>query len=365
MRFFNVMGLFYPKFKNEVILRSLPIAALMLLTSCSEKMFDPPPVAAEPVVEAPKVSVLSRNLIETKYQPTATPNRYNAKIKWPAYEGTIKFYDEKKVSLTEEPIKSEEYVIQGLEGGTERTFILETLSKDKNSRTQIELLLLPPKDIILGQNISATQDLSILAGRIFIADNVTILTNDRCLSFEFNELIIGNNVSVYNFDPSTKAPQEKNGRDGGCLKLKGKSATGYIKFFSNSEQGGDGFLGFPRCEGTHATEIYWDCYGTNGGNSGKRGSFLLELENATNFDFDFKILDVLGGLRGEKNPNLNAHERTKICSAHIENYKTNPNYIRERHFKCDVAPTAGLNATGGKMCFKLKLGMDYECIEKN
>ena len=358
MRFFNVMALLYPNFRNEFHSAILVGAAIIGLSSCSDKMFTPPQPATEAAVETPKVSVLSRNLIETRYKPTSSPNRYDAQIKWPSYDGSIRLFDEKKVSLSDEAIKSNEFNIEGLEGGVERIFILETQNKDKTMRTQIELLLLPPKDLVLGQSLNADQDLNVTAGRIFISDNVTIFTNDHCLSFEFNELIVGNNVKIYNFEPNTKAVTEKNGRNGGCFKLKGKTAKGFIKFFSNSEQGGDGVPGFPRCLGTHAAEVFYDCFGTNGGNSGKRGSFLLELENSSNFDFDFKILDVAGGARGEKNPSLTPHDRTKICLA----FKGDG---RQRYLTCDIESIKGNDAAAGKMCFKLKTGVDYECIEKN
>lgn len=358
MRFFNVTALLFPKFKNELYSAILVGAAMIALSGCSDKMFTPPQPVTEATIETLKLSVLSRNLIETRYKPTSSPNRYDAQIKWPSYDGSIKFFDEKKVSLSEEAIKSNEFFIEGLEGGVERTFILETQSKDKTLRTQIELILLPPKDLVLGQSLSADQDLNVTAGRVFISDNVTIFTNDHCLSFEFNELIVGNNVKIYNFDPNAKAVTEKNGRNGGCLKLKGKIAKGFIKLFSNSEQGGDGVPGFPRCLGTHAAEVFHDCFGTNGGHSGMRGSFLLELENSSNFDFDFKILDITGGSRGEKNPSLNPHDRTTICLA----FKGDG---RQRYLTCDIESIKGNAAAGGKMCFKLKTGVDYECIEKN
>lgn len=355
MRFFNVMGLLFPKFEKFQKTGILVSAAIMIC-GCSDKMFDNPELKPDPVIE--KVTVLSRNLIQIKYQPTFAPNRYDAQITWPAFDGIVKFYDEKKTSLTEEPIRSNEFTIEDLEGGTERTFILETLSKDKLMRTQIELTLLPPKDVVFSENFSATKNLDVVAGRIFISDNVTILSNEFCLNFEFNELILGNNVKFYNFEPNAKAAPESNGRNGGCVKLKGKSAKGFLKIFSNSEQGGDGVLGFPRCLGTHEAECYYDCWGTNGGHSGRRGTFQIDLETSDNFDFDFKILEIPGGVRGEKNPSLTRKQRSDTCVA----FKGNG---RERYLKCDVEPTAGSDAMGGKICFKIKTGNNYECIEKN
>lgn len=348
--------------RNLIFLIFHSVLILLLFASCSDDMFKQLPQA--PVVEEAKVSILSRKMINIDYIPTGMPNRYDAKVSWPSFKGSIKVLDSEQRTLSEYPVTDNRYTLRNLEGGQELTINFETYSSERQTKSVIKLFLLPPKDIVFDKSFSLSENQEFTAGRVFILDQVKIYTNEFCLRLNFNELIIGTGVEAYHFSQNQKASAEVNGKHGGCLTLIGKKASGFIKFRINSEAGGDGIRGFPRCGGTHAAEVFYDCYGTNGGSSGQRGQFLIELENSDEFEYDFDFLEVLGGSQGTKNLELTPQQRTKICLDWIKQNPQGPYWV-ERYKSCDRVSVAGKSASGGKICFKLNKEASYECIEKN
>lgn len=348
---------------NHIIRLFHVIPILLLIVGCSEDMFNPQPQT--PIVEEEvKVSVLSRKMISIEYVPTGLPNRYDVKVTWPSFKGSIKVIDSEQRVLSEYPVTDDRYMIRNLEGGQELTINLETYSSERQTKSLIELVLLPPKDIVFDQSFSLSENQEFTAGRVFILDQVKIYTNEFCLRLKFNELIIGSGVEAYHFPQNQKASAETNGKHGGCLELIGKKASGFMKFKINSEAGGDGIRGFPRCGGTHAAEVFYDCYGTNGGSSGQRGQFFIELESSDEFDYDFDFLEVPGGSQGTKNLELTTQQRGKICLDWVKQNLQGPAW-RERYLSCDRVSTAGKSASGGKICSKLNREASYECVEKN
>lgn len=309
-----------------------------------------------------KVNVLSHNNIITQYIPTGTPNRYDAKISWPRFNGTIKLRNSDQSLINDDPISTNQYLVRNLEGGQKRIINFETYNTERTAKSQIEIILLPPKDIVFEQSFALTEDKEISAGRIFILDLVKIYTNQFCFKLKFNELIIGYGVEIYNFAPDQKAASETDGKSGGCFELEGNRAVGVMKLKINSEGGGDGKKGFPRCEGTHAAEIFYDCFGTNGASSGLRGNFQIELENSSEFQYDYEFLEVPGGARGAKDVDLTTKQRTEVCSAWL-NPRKPAEVMIARHKSCDVASKDGERAIGGKICVKLSKDSNYECSQ--
>lgn len=335
---------------------------ICLVTGCSDDLFEQK--NDQVTTQEMKMSILSRKMINIEYIPSGMPNRYDAIVTWPAFKGTVKVLDSDQKNLSEYPVTDNHYTVRNLEGGQDVTINLETYSSDRQTKSVIELSLLPPKDIVFNQSFSLSENQEFTAGRVFILDQVKIYTNEFCLRLNFNELIIGSDVEAYHFLQNQKASAETNGKRGGCLELVGKRASGFIKFKINSEAGGDGIGGLPRCLGTHAAEVFYDCYGTSGGSSGQRGQFLIELENSNEFDYDFDFLEVLGGLQGAKNPEFTPQQRSKICVDWIKRNPQGPFWV-ERYKSCDRVSAAGKSASGGKICFKLNKEASYECVEKN
>jgi len=340
---------------------AIPIL-ILLITGCSDDLFEQK-IEQVPTQEM-KMSILSRKMINIEYIPSGMPNRYDAIVTWPAFKGTVKVLDSDQKNLSEYPVTDNHYTIRNLEGGKELTIFIETYSSERQSKSVVELVLLPPKDIVFSQSFSLSENQEFTAGRVFILDQVKIYTNEFCLRLNFNELILGSGVEAYHFLQNQRASAEADGKHGGCLELIGRKASGFIKFRINSEAGGDGIRGFPRCGGTHTAEVFYDCYGTNGGSSGHRGQFLIELENSNEFEYDFDFLEVPGGLQGIKNLELTSQQRSKIC---LDWTKQNPqgSLWVERYKNCDRVSTAGISASGGKICTKLNKEASYECVEKN
>lgn len=361
MRFFNVMALLFPKFENVQKLRILVGAAIIFAYGCSDKMFDK---AEEPLTEPQieRVKVLSKNLIKVSYTPTSTPNVYNADLTWPNFDGSIKILNSENKYLNYEPITKNNFTITNLQGGDESTYVIETYNQDQNVKRQIEIKLLPPKDLVVTGVLTATKNDSITYGRIFMTDGSKLFSNEFIFQVNFNELVIGNNVEIGNFAVNQRAPLDADGRNGGILQLRGKKITGQVKININGEHGGNGSEGQYRC---YSDWDDVDCNGLNGKNAGARGRIEITLEESSRNDFfpEPTFYDATGGVAGissAQNGKPNKQKRLE-CMAWI-NGKNKP--IPKPY--CLITPKNGTGVSnGGSICIKFNKDTDYECIEKN
>lgn len=343
------------------VLLSILVTAQVGLSGCSESLMDKPKNQEQVQIE--KIKTLSRGQIKIEYTPTQTPNVYSAVLTWPTFDGAIKIRNSENTYVTNDLIVENQFDINNLTGGNEVKYFFETLSKERAQKSEIELTLLPPKDLVLTGVLSLTKDENYTFGRVFLSDDLRIYTNQFRINIKFNTLFIGKNVALLNFPLDKKAAQNTEGLSGGSATLSGENAFGFLKIYINSEFGADGEKGFPRCI-SFATEEFWhDCFGTNGRNSGARGSFYIELNGNENFDFSYDFVEVRGGVAGEKTINIDRYQRDKICR---DWQKITPTSSYSERFKtCDIASTSGSSASGGKICLKLNKDSNYECTEKN
>lgn len=333
------------------------------LFSCADKLFENKnqnPINNQDVT----LKILSRENIKITYLATNKSNTYNVELAWPGFDGLVNIREENSEKyINDEPIRSNKFLIKDMLGGAEVTYILETYNSERNLRKQIGLKLLPPKDLVLSGVVSINQDTKYIYDKVIISDNTEIYSNHFNLDIEFNELVIGNNVIVTHFPLNKIAMANTPGRDGGSITINGRKAYGYLKIILNSEKGGNGQLGFPQCLDPIGTGMMKDCYGNSGGNTGKRGNLYINLEDSTHFDYIFEFQNIEGGLRGEKQTNLDPRQRFKICEDWKKNITTE--LIKERYNKCEIESVNGLPASGGRLCTKLNKGSDYDCKEQN
>lgn len=361
MRFFNVMALLFPKFENVQKLRILVGAAIIFAYGCSDKMFDnaeEPPT--EPQIE--RVKVLSKNLIKVSYTPTSTPNVYNADLTWPDFDGSIKILNSENKYLNYEPITKNNFTISNLQGGDESTYVIETYNLDQNVKRQIEIKLLPPKDLVVTGVLAARKNDSITYGRIFLTDGSKLFSNEFILQVNFNELVIGNNVEIGNFSVDQRAAIDTDGRNGGILQLRGKKITGQTRININGEHGGNGSEGQFRC---YSDWDSTDCNGLSGKNAGARGRIEITLEesNENTFFPEPLFLDGTGGSAGRSS----AQNGKTPSQKHFEcaDWLSKKNKPIPKPY-CNVLPKNGAGVSnGGSICIKFNKDTDYECIEKN
>ena len=329
---------------------------------CSDSLLSPEPkIAEEQAVE--KVKVLTRNNISLIYLPTQLANIYNVMISWPDYDGDV-YIKSPDGAILLNSAQSTEQLISNLQGGIEKTYVVVTTNKDRGIKSEIEIKLLPPKDLVIHGIMSLVENTSLTYGRIFLQDDLKIYTNQFCLKLKFNELIVSNRVHISGYPLNQKAQPNTQGQDSGCVEIKGKSATGFLKIYINSESGGDGDIGFPRCLAPSDAEQNTDCYGLSGKNAGRRGDFEIDVENTENFSIDYSFIEVSGGLRGA-NSNINQDyiSRNKICAKFRDRAK--PQDLINRFNSCGTVSVDGENAHGGKICIKLNKDSNYDCVEKD
>jgi len=342
----------------------LLILMSFILCGCEDVEFDKPKTDSPTPLTNERVQILSRSQIAVKYIPTSEANIYDAQITWPSFDGFINFKNAERKYINERSFDQNQYLLKSLQGGIETTYFLEFSNSYRNQKSEIELKLLPPKDLVIQENMNLNQDLQLSSNRIFIKDSVRIYTNQFCLKMNFNKLLIGNDVQFANYPLNQKALANTKGRDGGCIQLSGQSAIGNLKIFLNSEAGGDGDSGFPRCLSMSYEDQNTDCYGEPGQDSGIRGSAIIQIENTQNLNLDYSFIEVSGGIRGlYSNYIQDPQARYLKCRNFLENSSSEAQ--RARYKTCSIETSNGKNASGGQICLKLSKDAQYECIDKN
>ena len=321
------------------------------LASCSEKLFEEKPVQAtdKVVVEEVRLKSLSRDNVKIEYTPTNRPNIYNVGLSWPKFEGEIRIKDSEKKYIPTENEDMNTFVLPGLEGGVERLYYLETFKPESNLYSEIELKIMPPKDLVLSGEIILKENTTFIAETIFIADDTKIHNNVYNLEIIFSKLILGKNVVISPYPINQKAALDTIGRDGGNIKIQGEQAFGNLYVYMNSEAGGDGSTGGISCRSGWVVSM---CEGYLGKNSGKIGTAVIEIDNSNDLILTSQILKMAGGSAGAKFPGV-GKDAARFCG-------DNPHHVIDPKI-CNVAPISGFAATGGKICFKSSSESQYEC----
>lgn len=341
---------------SKGILLSILATSQIILSGCSDDIIDDEKKPEEQIFEIQKLKVLSRKQISVVYKPTLNPNIYSAVLKWPAFDGIVKLKNKENLYIEDDLNIENEFTIKNLIGGSEYIFFSEISNSSRQQKSEVEINLLPPKDLVLSGNLSFSKNQKLVYERVFISDEAKIYTNEFQVDIEFNELIVGNRVEIFNFNPDLKSEINSVGKDGGVLSMRGPAAKGFLNVYLNGQAGSDGDTGFLRCQSEYDQQ--W-CLGTNGSNAGARGRFLIELEESIpdQFDFEYKFLDTKFGQAGVTNriPNNKIYNE---CNW----YRTHP---REPKVCNLVEPMNGKPTDGGSVCFKYNKDTNYECIEKN
>lgn len=297
------------------------------------------------------VDVLSRHQVKMTYIPTTKPNIYDVELNWPRFNGVITILNDKKELLSRELTSQDEFLIQDLEGGLEKTIYLQTYKPATNLFTEIELKIMPPKDLVLSGTLVLRENTTLVANRIFITNDTKIHNTSHNLEITFSQLILGKNVLISPYPIDQRALPDTIGSDSGNIKIQGDQAYGNLTVYMNSEGGGNGSQGGVSCRSGWVEAM---CQGYVGKNSGKVGSAIIELVDSTNLVLTNQVLRMPGGVGGAKYPGQ-GKDAAKICG-------NTPHSVIEANI-CNTPPVAGASATGGKICFKSSRESSYECKE--
>lgn len=336
------------------------IVSAGLITSCNDNLIRDTAQEKSEITEVKELTnLISINQIKISYQGQTRPNTYTAQIEWPAFDGTIYFLDHSKVKLSYDPITTNQFKISDLQGGVEKIIFLKAINEKRNQNLEIELKLLPPKDLVIDGQYNFNKSQNLPFERIFINDNSHLITEEHTIRLQFNELHIGNNVSVSHFLPTQNSTFQINGRNGGSLELIGYKAIGFIKFNINAEGGSNGRDGFLNCNSVNLTNPY--CLPESGTSPGSRGNYLLDIQNVDYFGFSYQFLDPKVGQPGINNTTP-LRDHANLCNW----YKNHPNENPGLNFNCNltIQPKSGIPSSGGSICIKNNKGNNYECVSK-
>lgn len=327
---------------------------------CSDDVFDHK--QPDQAIQVEKAKALNHSEITIEYISTLNPNFYNAKIFWPEFDGEIKFKNSDQKYINDEVILTNNYTIENLEGGVEKSFFLEMQNNNRNQNMEIELKLLPPKDLILSGDFEINKDRVFTSNRIFIKAGSRIKSNQYNLTLNFSELIIEPNVIFSHFNLNQKVSFEAIAKSGGLITLNGGRVVGHLEIKINSEAGGDAPKAYPLCV---SSTDYWnrECFGKNGKDAGVRGNILLSLNQEKNtLDMDYEFIEILGGQQGPHSSIRSPKEKGDYC----RNLKASVSPSDPIYFlnQCNSSSIDGKAASGGSICLKLDKDSNYECIEK-
>ena len=214
---------------------------------CSDHVFDAENKKNEIEVQIEKVKTLNHSEITIEYIPTLNPNFYNAKVKWPDFDGEIKFKNSEQKYINDEVILTNNYIIENLEGGIEKSFFLEMQNIKRNQNTEIELKLLPPKDLVISGEFEINKDRVFSSNRIIIKSGSRIKSNEYNLTLNFSMLVIEPNVIFSNFTLNQKVVFEKSAKSGGTIIFNGGRIIGHLELKLNSQAGGDAPMAYALC----------------------------------------------------------------------------------------------------------------------
>ena len=327
---------------------------------CSDDVFDHK--QPDQAIQVEKAKALNHSEIKIEYISTLNPNFYNAKIFWPEFDGEIKFKNSDQKYINDEVILTNNYTIENLEGGVEKSFFLEMQNNKRNQNMEIELKLLPPKDLILSGDFEINKNQVFTSNRIFIKAGSRIKSNQFSLTLNFSELIIEPNVIFSNFTLNQKEDFENIAKTGGMIIFNGGRIIGHLEIKLNSQAGGDAPAAYPLCV---SSTDYWnrECFGKNGGDAGGRGHFLIDLnQEKRTLALDYEFVEVLGGKQGPHSSIRSDREKGDYCQ-NLKRSKRgdDPVYALKN---CPSSSFDGKPATGGSICLKLNKDSDYECTEK-
>ncbi|MFZ3231727.1 MAG: hypothetical protein WA160_16080 [Pseudobdellovibrio sp.] len=327
----------------------LSFLSLGALSSCADKLYDDKK-QSDPVSTATieKVNSLTEDQIKIDYVPLDSPNKYNVTVTWPSFDGYVRIIDNEKQILNEDTSNEDSFTFENFEGGTQKDYSIETYSKERGLKKDWQLSIKPPRDLVFSGEVYLQENFISAADRVFILDNTTIYSMNFDMTLNFSKLYLGNNSKIAAFPTGLKAAEQTSGRSSGHIKFSGKVAKGKLKVTLNSEEGGNGATGGISCFGGWIRDV---CEGGSGGDSGKLGALVIELEDASVFYLESEILRPKGGIVGQKySGDLNG-----VCIQHPSNIDSLPN--------CKVVPRVGTDANGGSICTKFGIGASYACKE--
>ena len=232
----------------------------------------------------------------------------------------------------------------------------------RNQNMEIELKLLPPKDLILSGDFEINKDRVFTANRIFIKAGSRIKSNQYNLTLNFSELIIEPNVIFSHFNLNQKVNFEAIAKSGGLITLNGGRVIGHLEIKINSEAGGDAPKAYPLCV---SYSSYWnqECFGKNGGDAGVRGNILINLtQDKRTLDLDSEFVEVLGGKLGPHSSTRSPKEKGEYCQILSKSKRGDDPIFSLKN--CAISSIDGKAASGGSICLKLDKDSNYECIEK-
>ena len=268
--------------------KSLILLLALSLGACAFKKDDEKPVGADELYKKLRIEeeqeLLARKMTLEDFTfevvPLKEANRYELQVSW-KQEGILVEVNEitsmnAATSSLVSPIKRE----LTNPGQTHRISIKAIVRNTVifESNTKID----SPKDFVIGNSFTLSEDFEENHARIFVAKGVVITTMGHDFSLTASEIVF-EGATIQSFPSDSKPSVEQDGGDAGSIEIKAKSVKGLLTIKNDGEEGGDGKSSIK------PNNPHPGCAGTKAGNGGNGGEILIFSDNSDEFKLSYSI----------------------------------------------------------------------------
>lgn len=242
-----------------------------------------------------KMEKTSRGLLlgelEQELRGLDKPNQYEYSIQWPAFTGELRISESGKL-LAIVPGEQGHFIVENVIGGSRLRFLYEQIVEGKIVAHFLAPVVVP-RDFELNAISYLSKDETIQAARVFLGPGAVVYTREHSLNIQTNELV-SDGATLQNFLETDRVEErEKNGRSGGQIKIVAEKARGQLNVELSGEPAGNGRDGVKLRAMGHK-----GCWGSNGGNGGDAGQFILDVVEDSQFRYHVKNRPGSGGIAG-------------------------------------------------------------------
>ncbi|AFX99792.1 hypothetical protein [Bdellovibrio bacteriovorus] len=166
-----------------------------------------------------------------------TANQYSVSIHYPTIEGLVVY-----IALESNIPNLHSGIVLDAEGGKKLKFTITAYNSAGVLVLNATKLIEVPLDIVVSGLYPLQKDLNLKIGRLYLNEDSVLKTNGYLLSIEANQILVGRNSRILNFDQNdiwTSSAQQS----GGSISIRAKKASGYLIINLQGAKGKNGRSG--------------------------------------------------------------------------------------------------------------------------
>lgn len=223
---------------------AMAVLCLFLILGCAQFKDENAPDESQKVAQSGE-KVTAQNLsdfIKIEVQPTTKAEKYMVYFGWPKMSEAVRVRIRMEQTLTVVDANQTTFSHEVNHNQT-LTYTFDVLGMNNLIEKTFSKLVKVPRDFVVreGQN-QFTDNTKLNIQRLFLSSSTPLTTNGFNIEIVTNELISDKGI-IQTFPEGSKASYSTDGKNGGSIVIKAKSAAGQLKAFMRGQNGGDGLKG--------------------------------------------------------------------------------------------------------------------------